>query len=324
MALTGRQKAAMLLMSLDAATAAELLKGINPELVQELAMELAYLDATGYQSGKQSTQVARQFCNSLQADREINFKSHLEQMMKSTIGNEKIAQNHTRIKDIQKENDPFTTVRLLDSKTIASVLEKEHPRSAAVVLSELPPEKSSDVLDLLDQGIRFSTIRRMTTCKNMEAETKAQIAETVCMRLKAFITDDTNEAEPNRLEQFVSKIALIAQNLGKNLRVALLGSTNTQDDMADKIVPDPIIIWEDIPQLADSFLQKTLRGIDSKKLALALVEADDTLVKKITSNISARKAAALDEQAVHLLTATIEDVEEARKEIIQVLHTRMK
>ena len=324
MALTGRQKAAMLLMSLDVATAAELLKGINPELVQELAVELAYLDATGYQSGKQSTQIARQFCNSLQTYQELNFKGYLEQMMKSTAGNEKTAQNHTRIKDIRQESDPFAPVRLLDSQTIASVLQKEHPRSAAVVLSELPPEKSSDVLDLLDQGIRFSAIRRMTTCKNMEAEAKAQIAETVCMRLKAFTTNEINEAEPSRLEQLVTRIILIAQNLGKNLRTALLGSTNTQDDMADEIVTGSIMIWEDIPQLADSFLQKVLRGINTKKLALALVEADDTLVQKITSNISARKAAVLDKQAEHLLTAAIEDVEEARKEIIQFLHTRMK
>jgi flagellar motor switch protein FliG len=323
-ALTGRQKAAMLLMSLDAATAAELLKGINPELVQELAVELAYLDATGYQSGKQSTQVARQFCNSLQADQEINFKGYLEQMMKSNTGNEKATYNHTSIKDIRQENDLFAPVRLLDSQTIASVLQREHPRSAAVVLSELPPEKSSDVLDLLDQGIRFSAIRRMTACRNMAAEAKAQIAETVCMRLKAFAADDKNEAEPSRLEQLVSKIALMTQNLGKNLRATLLGSTNTQDDMADEIVTEPIMTWEDIPPLADNFLQKALRGINTKKLALALVEADDTLVQKITSNISARKVAALDKQAEHLLTATIEDVEEARKEIIQVLHTRMK
>lgn len=324
MTLTGRQKAAMLLMSLDAATAAELLKGINPDLVQELAVELAYLDATGYQNGKQSTQVARQFCNSLQADQELNFKSYLEQMMKSTVSNEKVAKNHTRINDIRQKNDPFAPLRLLDSQTIASVLQREHPRSAAVVLSELPPEKSSNVLDLLDQGIRFSAIRRMTTCKNIKAEAKAQIVETVCSRLKAFTTDEINEAEPSRLEQFVTRIALIAQNLVKNLRAALLGTTNTQDDISGEIVTEPIIIWEDIPKLADGFLQKALRGINTKKLALALVEAEDMLVQKITTNISARKAAAMNKQAVHLLTVAVEDIEEARKEIIQVLHTRMK
>lgn len=324
MALTGRQKAAMLLMSLDAVTAAELLKGINPELIQELAVELAYLDATGYQSGKQSTQITRQFCNSLQADQELNFKGYLEQMMKSNTGNEKAGQNHTRKNDIRQESDPFAPVRLLDSQTIASVLQREHPRSVAVVLSELPPKKSSDVLDLLNQGIRFSAVRRMTTCKNMAAETKAQIAETVFTRLKTFTSNDTNEAKPGRLEQFVNRIASIAQNLSKNLRATLLGSKNTQDDMADEILTGSIMIWEDIPQLADSFLQKVLMGINTKKLALALVEADDTLVQKITSNISARKAAALDKHAGHLLTAAIKDVEEARKEIIKVLHTRMK
>jgi hypothetical protein len=66
-ALTGKQKAAMLLMSLDAATAAELLRGVDAEVVQELAVELASLDAAGYRSSRQSLKLARQFFNSLQA-----------------------------------------------------------------------------------------------------------------------------------------------------------------------------------------------------------------------------------------------------------------
>jgi len=41
--LSGKQKAALLLMGLDAATAAELLKGVDPQTVQELAVEVAYL-----------------------------------------------------------------------------------------------------------------------------------------------------------------------------------------------------------------------------------------------------------------------------------------
>ena len=53
MTLTGKQKAAMLLMSLDVATAAELLKGLDAKVVQELAVELAYLDTTGCRSSKQ-------------------------------------------------------------------------------------------------------------------------------------------------------------------------------------------------------------------------------------------------------------------------------
>ncbi len=264
MALTGRQKAAMLLMNLDAATAAELLKGINPELIQELAVELAYLDATGYQNSKQGTQIARQFCNSLQTDQEPRFKSYLKQMMTNNTGDQIAEKNQTQTKDLHQEQDPFATIRLLDAQTIAFVLEKDHPRSAAVVLSELPPEKSSDVLDLLDQGIRFSAVRRMTTCKNMAAEAKAQIAETVCERLKTFVADDINQAGPARLQRFIRKIALIMRKMGKDLRIALLSSTKARKILTEEIMND------------------------------------DTPVQKITPNTSKSTTATPDEQAINL------------------------
>jgi len=44
MVLTGKQKAAMLLMSLDAPTATELVKGLDTEVVNELAVELSHLE----------------------------------------------------------------------------------------------------------------------------------------------------------------------------------------------------------------------------------------------------------------------------------------
>ncbi|MHC4544653.1 MAG: FliG C-terminal domain-containing protein [Planctomycetota bacterium] len=336
MAITGKQKAAMLLMSLDAATAAELLKGINPELVQELAMELAYLDTAGYQSDEQSVQIARQFCNSLQADEEFYLKSFLKTMLKNTVGNEKAELIQTKIRDLGQERDPFIRIRSTDSQKIASVLEKEHPRAAAVVLSELPAKKSSDVLDLFGESIRLSAVRRMTACKNMTAEAKAQIAETVCKRLKAVTADGASspheisftisqgEALPIRLERFLRKTALILRNLGKECRDSLFGAKQGKDDKAGETKPDSMIVWENIPQVADRLLQKALRGVNAKKLALALVEADYALVQKITSNTSERAAAALNEQASHLSTVKKKDVEEAREEIVHVLRERIK
>ena len=314
----------MLLMSLDAATAAELLKGVNPELVQELAMELAYLDAAGYQSDEQSAQIARQFCNSLQADEEFHLKSFLKTMLKNTVGDEKAEHIRAKIQDLGQERDPFIRIRSIDSQKIASVLEKEHPRAAAVVLSELPAKKSSNVLDLFGESIRLSAVRRMAACENMTAEAKAQIAETVCKRLEVVTADGASEALPTRLERSLRKTALILRNLGKECRDGLFGAKQGKDDKAGETRPDSMIVWENIPQVADRLLQKTLRGVNAKKLALALVEADYRLVQKITSNISERAAAALNEQASHLSTAKKKDVEEAREEIVRVLRERIK
>ena len=66
MALTGKRKAAMLLASLDAATAAELLKGQPQELVQEIAVELSHIDASMQSNPGLSDTVVKDFCTSLQ------------------------------------------------------------------------------------------------------------------------------------------------------------------------------------------------------------------------------------------------------------------
>ncbi len=320
MALTGKQKAAMLLMSLDAVTATELLKGVNPDLVQELAVELAYLDAAGFRSSKQSTQIARQFCDSLQPDEGFELKSFLNEMLTGTVGNEKAEQIQAQIHNLAHESDPFARIRFLDSQTIASVLEKEHPRTAAVVLSELPPKKSSAVLDLFGESIRLSVVRRMGTCVNMTKQAKAQIAETVCRRLNVVAADSASEALPARIERSLSKMALVLRNVGKKFKDGLFGTKQRKND---KAADGSMIVWKDIPQVADRLLHKTLRGIDAKKLALALVEADYALVQKITSNLSEPVAAALKRQSSHLSDAGKGDVEQAREEIVRILRERI-
>lgn len=323
MALTGKQKAAMLLMSLDAVTATELLKGVNPELVQELAVELAYLDAAGFRSGKQSAQIARQFCDSLQPDEGFELKSFLNEMLTGTVGNEKAEQIQAQIQDLVHESDPFARIRFLDSQTIASVLEKEHPRTAAVVLSELPPKKSSAVLDLFGESIRLSVVRRMGSYVNMTKQAKAQIAETVCRRLNNVAADSASEVLPTRIEWSLRKMVLILRNMVKKFRVGLLGEKRVKNEKAVEIGHDSIIAWEDIPQVADRLLQKGLKEVDAKKMALALVEADYAIVQKITSNISGPVAAALNEQALYLSDAGKGDVEEAREEIVRILRERI-
>lgn len=328
MALTGKQKAAMLLMSLDAATAAELLKGVDAEVVQELAVELASLDAAGYRGSRQSLKLARQFFNSLQASERFRLKGFLKEVVKSTVGQDKAGQIQSQIQDLLYKGDPFISMRSVDSQTMALVLGSEHPQTAAVVLSELPAEKNSEVLGLLDGSIRFSIIGRMTGCGTMTAEAKEQIAKTVCRRLENIISrgageprpyQGLGEAVPTRPEQSLRKVAVLLRNLGKEIRDGLLGAIQGKDNQAGEMVANLMIVWEDIPQIADRSLQEALRGIDARKLALALVGADDSVVQKIKSNIFERAAAVQDEEASLVSVAEKKDVEEAREGIVQVL-----
>lgn len=319
MALTGKQKVAMLLMGLDAVTAAELLKDVDSEVVKELAVELAYLDAAGLRDNKQIAQVTQQFCSSLQTREEFHIKDFLSEMLKSTVGNEKAEQIQTQIQGLLQKRDPFIPIRSVNSPTLASILENEHPQATAVVLSELEPKKSSGILGLLSESIQISVISRMAGSESITSEARTRIAETICNRLESSMAAGGGGPVPAQAEQSLRKVAVILRNLGKELRVGLIGAIQEKDSNAVEKITNLMILWEDIPQIADKSLQEALRGVDTQKLALALVKADEAITEKIRANISERAVATIDEETSLMSAPKKEDIKQVREEIVTVL-----
>lgn len=317
--LTGKQKAAMLLMNLDSTTAAELLKGVDAEAVQELAVELAHLDAAGFGSKRQGMKIARQFCNSLQPNQDFRINGFLKEVLNSSVGGEKTEQIQSGIQELLDTNDPFKFICSAESKTVAAILENEHPQTAAVVLSEMPAEKNSEVLGFLDGGIRVSIVNRMSNCGSMSVQAKRRIAEVVCRRLDAVADSDVPGSLSKQFKPTIRKLAVTLRNLGREVRDGLLAVIRGKDRHSGEMVVDLMIFWEDILQISNRSLQKVLRRIDIKKLALALVKADNRIVRKIQSNITEPMTAVLNEQMLLVSASEWEDVEQARDEIVEIL-----
>jgi flagellar motor switch protein FliG len=315
--LTGKQKAALLLTSLDPATAAELLKGVDPRMIQELAVELSYLDAAGHRNVRETTEIARQFCHSLQNESGFQFKSFLNEMLRNTVGDEKAKQIQGGIQDLLQKRDPFMTIRSADCQTLATVLETEHPQAVAVVLSELSPKKSSEVLGLLGEGVRVSAISRMTAIGGVTPEAKARIAQMVRKRIETLSADPKAgaaiQASP---EQSLRKVAVIVRNLDKDVRDGVLEAILQKDKDAGQKVTDLMVVWEDLPLVGDRSLQQALRGIDERQLATALFEADEAVARKVKSNISERASAMVDEEASLMSAPKKEEIRAAREKIV--------
>lgn len=314
MVLSGKQKAAMLLMSLDAATAAELLKGVDPEIVQELAVEVAYLDVSGFRNTVQSAEVARQFYLSLENNQGFHLQDFLGTMLKSTVGQEKAQRIQDQIQDLLQQRDPFISIRLTNPKTLAPVLSKEHPQAIAVVLSELSPKKSSEVLRLLPEEVRLEVVTKMTAGESVSPAAKMRIAQMVCSQLQSPAADAA--AGQN---QAMRKVAVMLRNLSKEIRDGLLGNITQKDGEAGKMITELMVIWADIPEVADRSLQQVLHEIDSQKLALALINAEENITAKIRANISERAAATIEEETSLMSSPRKADIEEARNEIVNVL-----
>jgi len=313
--LSGKQKAAMLLMSLDAPTAAELLKGVDAATVQELAVEVAYLDVSGMGHTPQSTEVARQFYLSLDTGRKFDIQDFLGTMLKSAVGQEKAERIQTQIQDLLQKRDPFITIRSANSRALADILAKEHPQAIAVVLSELPPKKSSEILCLLEETIRLKAVTRMTSAEFLAPEAKQRIAQIVCGHLEAQAAAPAAQKQ----DQSSRKVAVMLRNLSKEIRDGLMAGITKKDPDVGQTIADLMLLWEDILEIADRSLQQVLRDIDAQKLALAMIGADEAIVKKIKFNISERAAATIEEETSLMSAPKKADIEQARQNIAAVL-----
>ncbi len=315
MPLTGKQRAALLLTSLDAATAVELLKGIDAATVQELAVELTYLDAAGQRNARQTADIARQFCKSLQDESGFAFKSFLREMLRNTVGEEQAKRVQQEIQSLLQKRDPFMSIRSADLQSLTAVLRTEHPQAVAVILSELSPKRGSEVIRLLDDEMRVSVISRMTSVNNITPEAKMRIAQMIRTRLD----DMQGAAVQVSPEQSLRKVAVIVRNLDKEVRDGVLEAIRQKDEEIGDKIANLMIVWDDVAMVGGRSLQQALRGIDERQLALSLYETREEIAGKIKSNISERAAAMVTEEMSLMSSPKKDDVAQAREKIVNAL-----
>ena len=89
-------------------------------------------------------------------------------------------------------------------------------------------------------------------------------------------------------------------------------------ELADEI-RKRMFIFEDIVTLDDSAIQRVLRDIDTKDLALALKGVDTDVSDRIYRNVSKRGAEMLKEEIEYMGPVRLRDVEEAQQRIVAVI-----
>ncbi len=253
MELTGKQKAALLLTSLDFATAAQLLKGLATEDIQDIAMELAQIDAAGAHGAARQAEVAQEFCQSLKhrQGQGLTIKGFLNEMLASIVGKEAAEEIQSEVKGLTQKKDPFIDIRSSNTDELVLALEGQHIQTVAVVLSELPARKSQDVLALLDEDAQAEAVRKMTNIETVSSRVRRRIASTVYERLKTF----KGETLPEGREQTLRKLAIVLSGLRRDLRDRLLADIKEHDEETASMVRTLMVTWDDIPSIADSSLQ---------------------------------------------------------------------
>jgi flagellar motor switch protein FliG len=321
MSAQGIRKAALLLMNLPAGTAAELLRSARPDMVTRILAELAYLQNQSGASAS-SAEPVREFSSLVSKNRSGDKKELVKQILETAMGAAKAPEMMRQVQDLLIRKDPFASIRTAPAAALAKAMEGEAPQVVTMVLSELPVALSTGLLNLLSDETRTAAVQCMVSGIETSPEVKFKVAAMIGERLRpkdgggGFI--DTEAPDDVRQKQ-LRKVALLLRSLEKPLRDALMVSVTAQDAPTAKAVSKLMVVWEDIPMVADRALQGILRTIDSRKLALSLVKADTELAKKFRSNMSERASSMLDEETSLLSSPKAKDIQDSREVILDAL-----
>jgi flagellar motor switch protein FliG len=309
--LTGREKVAVLLMVLGPQASSHLTRIISPDDLEAVTLEVARMEMVHpelaeavllewYETERAAASLAT---GGVQIAREI---------LEATLGPERAGAVLQRIETQLKDQSGLYGLRKVDPQQLASVLRTEHPQTIALVLAHLDPGQTAEVLRDLDPDTGGDVIYRIACMDKVLPEVLDVIRTAMGGTSELSMSQDLQAAGgPQAVAQVMN---LLAGSTEKELMQRL---TDRDSNLSDQI-KDLMFVFEDIMKLTPAALQRLLRDVQSKTLAMALKAATEDLKAKIMGTMSQRAVSTLTEEMEFLGPVRLSDVEAAQTEIVKI------
>lgn len=308
----------MLLISLDADTAKELLSDYPPDTVQEIVMEMARLDATGKRGGDEFVKVMEEFCVGLEKQKNggMHVKTFLNEILEDI---EK--QEHADPKEIDafKQKDPFFAISSCSADIISKAIMYERPQIIALIVSSLPAKTATEVMATLDPDVAKSVACKMAMPKDIAPKTRHRIGEMVLRRIAELGSVEDSSSTDMEPTENLRKVAMVLSGLEQDARDTLLDEISKRDKDTANTVKALMVTWDDIPRIYDRSLQEVLRSVEPGTLAKAIYGASQAIIDKIRANISERAVQAMDEEMALMQDPLKKEILDAREDVINPL-----
>ena len=309
--LTGKQKAAILLISLGPEVSAQIFKHLKDEEIEQLTLEIANIrkvtseDKDGIVSEFHELLVAKDYISS-------GGIEYAKEVLEKALGNQRaldIIQRLTATLQVK----PFDFVRKTDPSQLLNFIQSEHPQTIALIIAYLAPEQSAAILSALPPDRQADVARRIAIMDRTSPDVIREIERLLERKLSSVVSEDFTSAGG------VQSIVEILNRVDRTTEKTIMESMEIQDPEMAEEIKRRMFVFEDIVQLDDRAIQQILREVDSKDLALALKGSSEEVGAKIGRNMSKRAADMLKEDMEFMGPVRLRDVEDAQQRIVNVI-----
>ncbi|MBO9872005.1 flagellar motor switch protein FliG [Xanthomonas protegens] len=309
--MNGTQRAAVLLLSLGEADAAEVLKHMDPKEVQKIGIAMATLSGI---SRDQVEKVMEEFNAELGSKTSLGVGAddYIRNVLVQALGADKAGSLIDRIL-LGRNTTGLDTLKWMDPRSIADLVRNEHPQIIAIVMAHLDSDQAAEALKLLPERTRADVLMRIATLDGIPPHALNELNE---------IMERQFSGNQNLKSSNVGGVKVAANILnfldGGSDQGVLTAISKIDADLGSRI-QDLMFVFDNLVELDDRGLQTMLREVSGDRLGLALRGADIKVRDKITKNMSQRAAEILLEDMEARGPVRLADVEAAQKEILAIV-----
>lgn len=309
--MSGVRRSAILLLSLDEDSAAEVFKYLTTQDIEAVSLEMARMQQVSHEEMRQ---VLDEFFDETEQYAAINLLSsdHIRSVLTKALGSERAESLIEDILDASGTSSGIEKLNLMEPSMVAELIRDEHPQIIATILVHLERGQAADILQLFEDRQRNDIILRIATFSGVQPAALQELTEVLGGML------DGQNLKRSKMGG-VRTAAEILNLLNSNQEESAIETLRAHnEDLAQKIL-DEMFLFENLLDVDDRGIQLILKEVDTNSLVVALKGAEPALLDKFLRNMSQRAAQMFREDLEARGPIRVSQVEAEQKAILQIV-----
>ncbi|MFZ2539025.1 MAG: flagellar motor switch protein FliG [Oscillospiraceae bacterium] len=309
--LTSTQKAAAVMVALGAENASKVYKFLGDDEVEQLTLGVSKLQRL---SNEDMNEIVDDFYSLCLTQKVISEggTGYARDILEKAFGTQQAIALMDRIsKALQTK--AFEFIRKSDAKSILMVLQNEHPQTIGLVLSYARADQASQVIAELPRDVQVDVIQRIANLESISPEVVNLIESFLEKKFAAMVSINMLELGG------VNYIADIMKHVDRGTEKRIFDELNEVDPALSENIRNLMFVFEDIVFLDGMAIQRMIREVDSRVMAVALKSANEDVTNVIFQNMSQRMKEAIQTDIQYLHNVRLRDVEEAQQSIVLII-----
>ncbi|MCI8649722.1 MAG: flagellar motor switch protein FliG [Anaerotruncus sp.] len=307
------QRAATIIIALGSKRASDVYKYLNEEEVEQLSLEIAKMERLSEEDVQATIEDFYGLCLTQKVISE-GGAIYARDVLEKAFGPQQAASLMERVsKSLKKQ--AFEFIRKADYKSLQMVLQSEHPQTIALVLSYARSEQASQIIGELPRNMQIDVIKRIANLDRASPEIIKIVEDSLERRFSTIVSSDQIEVGG------VPYIADIMNHVDRSTEKYVFDELSVKDPALADEIRKLMFVFEDITNLDSLAIQRFIREVETKDLAVALKAANDEVKEVIFQNMSSRMRETIQTDIQYLHNIRMRDVEEAQQKIVGIIRT---